>query len=231
MQHDARAIDRPERGFDRLLAAKVAGQAGLVTRSQARAHGWSKGAIRWQIESGRWARVHRGVYLTTLAAMTGRCERWQRCWRSACPTRRSSDLSSWRKRRSCLGPPGGGLGRHPGPRARQPAWRAAPGSEGAPLTAVCRPCAPNGVAAPDDGRAHRLRPVDGPWTRSVHRADGQGLSAAPHDRRGTPTDARLWSSGQPRPRTTQGSAPHPQSTRSSAMSTMGELCVRPPTET
>ena len=65
MQHDARAIDRPERRFDRLLAAKVAGQAGLVTRSQARAHGWSKAAIRWQIESGRWARVHRGVYLTT----------------------------------------------------------------------------------------------------------------------------------------------------------------------
>lgn len=54
-----------ERDLDRLLAARIAGQAGLVSRRQALAHGWSGARIRWHVQSGRWVRVHRGVYLTT----------------------------------------------------------------------------------------------------------------------------------------------------------------------
>ncbi len=50
---------------DRLLKARIAGQAGLVTRAQAVRGGYSLAAIRWQISSERWVQVHRGVYLTT----------------------------------------------------------------------------------------------------------------------------------------------------------------------
>lgn len=50
---------------DRLLRARIAGQSGLVTRSQAVQGGYSPAAIRWQVSSGRWTQVHRGVYLTT----------------------------------------------------------------------------------------------------------------------------------------------------------------------
>jgi len=50
--------------FDRILAARVAGQAGLVTRTQLLGSGWSSDAVRWQVTSGRWVQVHRGVYLT-----------------------------------------------------------------------------------------------------------------------------------------------------------------------
>ncbi len=48
-----------------LLAAVIAGQFGLVTRTQARSAGLSDKAIRWRVESGRWLRVHPGVYSTT----------------------------------------------------------------------------------------------------------------------------------------------------------------------
>ena len=53
------------RAFDRILAARVAGQAGQVTRTQLLGAGWSADAIRWRVSSGRWVQVHRGVYLTT----------------------------------------------------------------------------------------------------------------------------------------------------------------------
>ncbi|WP_374968033.1 type IV toxin-antitoxin system AbiEi family antitoxin domain-containing protein [Terrabacter sp. BE26] len=54
-----------KRTLDRLLAARVAGQAGLVTRTQLLSAGWSGDEVRWRVSSGRWLQVHRGVYLTT----------------------------------------------------------------------------------------------------------------------------------------------------------------------
>ena len=53
------------RPSDRVLAARIAGQAGLVTRRQLLDVGWSPDAIKWRTASGRWLQVHRGVYLTT----------------------------------------------------------------------------------------------------------------------------------------------------------------------
>ncbi|MGN6752166.1 MAG: type IV toxin-antitoxin system AbiEi family antitoxin domain-containing protein [Intrasporangium sp.] len=50
---------------DRLLAARIAGQSGLVTRAQALRGGYSRAAIRWRLSSGRWVQLHRGVYLTS----------------------------------------------------------------------------------------------------------------------------------------------------------------------
>lgn len=50
--------------MDPLLAARVRGQSGLVTRDQARAGGFTEKAVRWRLESGRWLRLHPGVYLT-----------------------------------------------------------------------------------------------------------------------------------------------------------------------
>ncbi|MDN5795436.1 MAG: type IV toxin-antitoxin system AbiEi family antitoxin domain-containing protein [Intrasporangium sp.] len=50
---------------DRLLRARIAGQSGLLTRTQALRAGLSPAAIRWQVSSGRWVQVHRSVYLTT----------------------------------------------------------------------------------------------------------------------------------------------------------------------
>jgi hypothetical protein len=51
--------------MDRRLQALVSGQSGLVTRPQALAAGMSAKAVRWRVESGRWVRLHPGVYLTT----------------------------------------------------------------------------------------------------------------------------------------------------------------------
>jgi len=50
---------------NRLLAARVAGQFGLVTRAQALGGGVTPKAIECHLDSGRWVRVHAGVYLTT----------------------------------------------------------------------------------------------------------------------------------------------------------------------
>ncbi len=50
--------------MDPLLAARVRGQSGLVTRDQALTGGLTDKAIRWRLESGRWLRLHPGVYLT-----------------------------------------------------------------------------------------------------------------------------------------------------------------------
>jgi hypothetical protein len=53
-----------ERPVDRLLPARIAGQSGLVTRPQALLGGITDEAIRWKVASGRWTRLHPGVYLT-----------------------------------------------------------------------------------------------------------------------------------------------------------------------
>lgn len=43
----------------------AAAQAGLVTRTQCLATGLTDEALGWRVESGRWDRIHPGVYLTT----------------------------------------------------------------------------------------------------------------------------------------------------------------------
>ncbi|WP_330473939.1 type IV toxin-antitoxin system AbiEi family antitoxin domain-containing protein [Terrabacter sp. C0L_2] len=50
--------------MDPLLAARIRGQSGLVTREQALAAGLTEKAIRWRVTSGRWTVVHPRVYLT-----------------------------------------------------------------------------------------------------------------------------------------------------------------------
>jgi hypothetical protein len=49
----------------RLLAARVAGQFGLVTRAQALGGGLTPKAVECHLSSGRWVRLHPEVYLTT----------------------------------------------------------------------------------------------------------------------------------------------------------------------
>ncbi|HET7397924.1 MAG TPA: hypothetical protein VFJ94_05320 [Intrasporangium sp.] len=56
--------DARREGVDRLLAARIAGQAGLLTRAQAHGGGFTDDAIAWRVASGRWLAVHPGVYLT-----------------------------------------------------------------------------------------------------------------------------------------------------------------------
>lgn len=51
--------------FDRLLRARIAGQAGLVTRYQALGAGLTDDMIAWRLRSGRWVALYPGVYLTT----------------------------------------------------------------------------------------------------------------------------------------------------------------------
>lgn len=49
---------------DGMWAAKVRGQFGVVTWGQCRQAEMSERAIRWRLQSGRWVRLHPGVYLT-----------------------------------------------------------------------------------------------------------------------------------------------------------------------
>jgi hypothetical protein len=49
---------------DAITRARIAGQAGLVTRAQALAAGLSARAIEWRLARGKWVRIHPGVYLT-----------------------------------------------------------------------------------------------------------------------------------------------------------------------
>ncbi len=51
--------------MDRLIRARIDGQAGLVTRRQALLAGITDDAVAWRISTGRWVAVHPGVYLTT----------------------------------------------------------------------------------------------------------------------------------------------------------------------
>lgn len=50
--------------MDRRLIARIDGQLGLVTRAQALAFGLTDKAARCRLDSGRWAWLHPGVYLT-----------------------------------------------------------------------------------------------------------------------------------------------------------------------
>ena len=47
------------------LKVAIVEQRGLVTRAQCRSAGLTAKAIGWRLTSGRWVRVHPGVYLTT----------------------------------------------------------------------------------------------------------------------------------------------------------------------
>ena len=51
-------------------------QSGIADRAQARHAGFSKRAIRHRLQSGKWRRVHHGVYAT----FTGEVQREQRLW-------------------------------------------------------------------------------------------------------------------------------------------------------
>src|SRR5580692_8307659 len=51
-------------------------QSGIADRAQARHAGFSKRAVRHRLESGKWRRIHHGVYVT----FTGKVEREQRLW-------------------------------------------------------------------------------------------------------------------------------------------------------
>lgn len=57
---DPEAVARAAR-----LPARIAGQCGVVTAAQALAAGYTIDRLKWQVRSGRWTRLHRGVYLTT----------------------------------------------------------------------------------------------------------------------------------------------------------------------
>ncbi len=51
-------------------------QSGVVSREQARAAGFTEKAIAWRLRSGKWQRIHRGVYAT----FTGKPTREGRLW-------------------------------------------------------------------------------------------------------------------------------------------------------
>ncbi|MBB2985051.1 type IV toxin-antitoxin system AbiEi family antitoxin domain-containing protein [Terracoccus luteus] len=51
--------------MDRRLLSRIEGQNGLVTKVQAIEGGLTAKAVRCKVESGRWVRMHPGVYLTT----------------------------------------------------------------------------------------------------------------------------------------------------------------------
>ena len=51
-------------------------QSGVVSREQARAAGFTEKAIAWRLRSGKWQRIHRGVYAT----FTGKPSREGRLW-------------------------------------------------------------------------------------------------------------------------------------------------------
>lgn len=46
------------------LGRLCSAQGGLLTRAQAREHGWSDTALAWQVRRGRWQKVYYGVYVT-----------------------------------------------------------------------------------------------------------------------------------------------------------------------
>lgn len=51
-------------------------QAGVLTRAQALTGGMSEKAVRWQVRSGRWQALHRGIYLTHSGQVTWRSRAW-----------------------------------------------------------------------------------------------------------------------------------------------------------
>src|SRR5262245_38227360 len=64
-------------------------QRGVISRSQALACGLSSQAIRWRVESGRWQRLHAGVY----AVYTGAPDRQATLWAIVLRTGPGSALS------------------------------------------------------------------------------------------------------------------------------------------
>ncbi|MET7421582.1 type IV toxin-antitoxin system AbiEi family antitoxin domain-containing protein [Dactylosporangium sp. NPDC005555] len=58
--------------WDELIEA----QAGVVTRRQALAEGWTPSAIRAHLDTGRWSTVHHGVYRTFTGEMPRRAQLW-----------------------------------------------------------------------------------------------------------------------------------------------------------
>jgi putative AbiEi antitoxin of type IV toxin-antitoxin system len=59
-----------------IMRALLRGQQGVLAVDQAREHGWSYGTVRHAVDSGRWRRVHRGVFV----AETGRMTYLQQVW-------------------------------------------------------------------------------------------------------------------------------------------------------
>lgn len=59
-----------------VLRALLRLQQGVLTIKQAREHGWSYGTVRHAVDSGRWRRVHRGVFV----AQTGPLSYYQQIW-------------------------------------------------------------------------------------------------------------------------------------------------------
>ena len=56
--------------------SQLQSQAGVISREQAQAAGFSEKAIAWRLRSGKWQRIHRGVYAT----FTGKPPREGRLW-------------------------------------------------------------------------------------------------------------------------------------------------------
>ena len=54
----------------------LSAQAGVVTHAQAREHGFSARQIEFRAESGKWRRIHRGIYTT----FTGKPPREAQLW-------------------------------------------------------------------------------------------------------------------------------------------------------
>jgi hypothetical protein len=60
---------------DRVLATVILAQEGVLTRAQALAR-LSPSAVRHRVASGRWRRLHRGIYVTSTGPLTRAQRRW-----------------------------------------------------------------------------------------------------------------------------------------------------------
>lgn len=58
------ALQAPSGVVDAVTEARVRGQFGLITWKQCRQAKLTERAVRWRLSSGRWVRLHPGVYLT-----------------------------------------------------------------------------------------------------------------------------------------------------------------------
>lgn len=69
--------------------ALLSAQAGVVTHGQARDHGFSERQIEYRVKSGKWRRMHRGIYAT----FTGTQPRPARLWAAVLWAGRGAMLS------------------------------------------------------------------------------------------------------------------------------------------
>lgn len=83
---------------DHEVVARARAQHGLITRSQAMSLGASHQAIRTAIRTGRWARLHRGVYVVGAAPST-----WEQRVLAACLAAGPDALASHRTAARLLG--------------------------------------------------------------------------------------------------------------------------------